>query len=712
MSARERATRRDGTSSTSPAADRTAVASPAARRWRWAIAGGLALLCAAAYSNAFTTGFPLDNRQLILRDPRVHAATTGNLALIVQHTYWWPYGESGLYRPLTTFTYLLNYALLGNGERPAGYHWVNLLLHIANVLLVWRVTRRVTRDEWTSAAAAALWAVVPLSTEAVTNIVGRADLLAATGSLGAVLLYLHAREIDGTAHRLALLAAAAAALTAGALAKESAVATLAVLVLIELLWWTHRSRVRRLAEAAVVFALPLGAWALQRASVLEAGGTAEFPFTDNPIVGAGFWQARLTAVQVMWRYIARLAWPVHLSADYSYPQIPLASGTAVDWIACLLLVGGTAAALWQVRTNRAVLFFAGFALLTFLPVSNLLFASGTIMGERLVYLPSAGLAALVAIAITRLATTRAGWRAATAFTLLLVGLYGARTYARNPDWTSDITLWRATVAASPASAKAHRALAEALYDSDPSHANIDEVIAEADRSVALLDPLPDEQNTFQAFRQAGAYYLDKANRIAPDAAADAELRRLYARALSLLDRAVVIARAGAGAIGGRASLAPEADAQRLRAAALLGLRNPALALTAARRARQLAPADPLAYHLSAAALVELQRAEEAAMTLLAGSIVSGDRSLGQEAMTLYANGLDTEGCAVSGNGTTAVLNPRCPIVQRHSCIASAAAYQILQKGGQTARAEETRAKAVSALGCPADLMDRTNDLVP
>jgi hypothetical protein len=286
-----------------------------------------------------------------------------------------------------------------------------------------------------------------------------------------------------------------------------------------------------------------------------------------------------------------------------------------------------------------------------------------------------------------------------------------RTYARDPDWTSDITLWRSAVAAAPASAKAHRALAEALYESDPSHANIDQVIAEADTSVALLEPLADEQNTFQAFRQAGAYYLDKASAITPEKGADGELQRLYGRALTLLDRALAIARAGARGRQNPSSLAPEADAQRLRAAALIGMRDPAPALTAARRARQIAPGDPLAYHLSAVALVDLDRADEAATTLLMGSIVSGDRSLGQEAMTLYANGLDTEGCAVSGTGPAAVLNPRCPIVARHSCLASAAAYQILKRS-QPDRAEQIRGVAVSTLGCSAAMMEQPSSLVP
>ena len=101
----------------------------------------------------------------------------------------------------------------------------------------------------------------------------------------------------------------------------------------------------------------------------------------------------------MWRYVLLLVWPRQLSNDYSYAQIPLAQGTVLDWIGCLLLVGGALAALWQARRNRPVLFFAWFSFVTFLPVSNLLFATGTILGERLMYLPSAGLVAIVAIAL-------------------------------------------------------------------------------------------------------------------------------------------------------------------------------------------------------------------------------------------------------------------------------------------------------------------------
>ena len=132
------------------ASKRRAPAPPTPRpaselRQRFAIValGAVTLL---AYANSFSSGFVLDNRGLLLQDPRIREATTENLKLILQHTYWWPYGESGLYRPITTLSYLFNYAIQGNADHPAGYHWINFLLHAANVLLVYALARRLLRD--------------------------------------------------------------------------------------------------------------------------------------------------------------------------------------------------------------------------------------------------------------------------------------------------------------------------------------------------------------------------------------------------------------------------------------------------------------------------------------------------------------------------------------------------------------------------------------
>ncbi len=150
------------------------------------------LLCVAAltaFSNSFNAGFAFDSKPILLEDPRIRQATAENISLIFQHTYWWPFGEAGLYRPLTTLSYLFNYAILGSRNEPAGYHWINFLLHSLNVVLVYALATRLLRRFWPAVFLAGLWAVHPLLTESVTNIVGRADLLAASAVLGGLLIY-------------------------------------------------------------------------------------------------------------------------------------------------------------------------------------------------------------------------------------------------------------------------------------------------------------------------------------------------------------------------------------------------------------------------------------------------------------------------------------------------------------------------------------------
>src|SRR5258708_7372789 len=108
---------------------------------RYLLAGlTLIVLTLLAFSNSFSAGLALDNQLLITGDPRIREASVHNLSQIFQHTFWWPNGEAGIYRPLTTLSYLFNYAILGNGAQAAGYHWINLLLHAANVLLLFALS--------------------------------------------------------------------------------------------------------------------------------------------------------------------------------------------------------------------------------------------------------------------------------------------------------------------------------------------------------------------------------------------------------------------------------------------------------------------------------------------------------------------------------------------------------------------------------------------
>ena len=653
------------------------------------VAVGLVLATALAYSSSFQTGFPLDNKGLILQDPRLRTATSENVALILDHTYWWPYGESGLYRPATTASYLVNYAVFGNGDKPTGYHTVNLLLQSVNVLLAYLLMLRLTRDWHTSAAIATVWAVHPLSVEAVTNIVGRADLLAALAVMSGLLFYLQSADARGSRRR-GWLAGLAAVTMLGLFSKESAVVIVGVVALYEITWRVPR-RLTAVAWGVAALVPPLLVFWYQRSAVLSAAVPAEFPFVDNPITGASAWTGWLTAVAVMGRYLRLLVWPASLSADYSYAAIPLASGSVGDWMGWIAVAGVAATTVVLFRTHRTGFFCGAFAFVTILPASNLLFPTGTIMAERLMYLPSLGLIALPVLGL--FAVCRRLGRPVIAIVMIAgvaAGL-GYRTWTRSLDWQDDQSIWTATVRTTPESAKAHRALAEALYAADPAHGNLDRVIAEASAGVERLAPLPAKWKDLRSYRQLAAYHLDRGNlrgTRGDGAAADGSAID-YQSSVSLLRECLDIIAAARPALLGRseADLSPgsgaaqAADVYRLMSAALIRLGDRDGAVDAAARARTFDPLNPASYEQTASALAGASRNDVAAMWLLTGFMVTGNAGLRQAVIDAYGG---------------------APIDPLQSCAAGAEAMRVYVRIGRRDLAEAVERNAVASVGCAAE----------
>ena len=167
---------------------------------------------------------------MIQEDSRIQAATSENARLILTQDYSYKNSSSGLYRPLTTFSYLLNYTILGGGAHPAGYHWVNFALHAVNILLVYWLGLLLFQEMGPAWALAAVWALHPILTESVTNIVGRADLLAGFGVLAGLLCHAKSAAASGR-RKLAWLAALMLAAGIAVFSKESGVVLLAAMVI-------------------------------------------------------------------------------------------------------------------------------------------------------------------------------------------------------------------------------------------------------------------------------------------------------------------------------------------------------------------------------------------------------------------------------------------------------------------------------------------------
>ncbi len=615
----------------------------------------------AAFSNSFSAGFALDNQTLLLDDARIQAATAENVSLILHHSYWWPHGESGLYRPLTTLSYLFNYAVLGGANRPAGYHWINFFLHAANVLLVFALLLRLTGAWRTAFCIALLWGVHPALTESVTNMIGRADLLAGFGVLAGLVCYLRS---GSAAWRIALAGATAA----GVFSKESAVVLPGLIVLYEIVCGRNW---RRMIYGCAATALPIAILLWQRHAVLSAAMPAEFPFTDNPIAGAGFWTGRLTAIKILARYLGIALWPVRLSADYSYAQIALARGSAEDWICWIAVacVGALSVLLW--RRSRLAFFFLGFAFLNLLPASNLLFPIGAMMAERFLYLPLVGLTAAAVLALQPAVARAPLPRLAPAVGVALIAaLLGVRTWVRNLDWADDMTMAAAGVQTSPRAFKFHRLLAARLIE---SHGSLDRAAAEADRAIEILAPLPDELDLPGPWTLASVCH-----RMKGDSLAGKDARREYEQAAQLALRSIAIndaSRAKYNREHGVQTPAPasQAEAYRALASAYLHLERPADALQAASEARAIDPGNAGVYEQLADSYLRLDRGEDAAIALAQGLLATGSQNLRAVLMKLYQSGVDEQGCAVVPGPRGPALNPSCAVVHRDLCEAIARA---------------------------------------
>lgn len=426
------------------------------------------VLVFAAYSNSFTAGLIFDSSPVVEQDPRIREATPKNIESIMTGPYWYVNATAGLYRPVTTFSYLANYAAFGNGASPVGYHWVNFALHAINTALVYSLGILIFEQSSLALALAALWGLHPVLTESVTNIVGRADLLAAFGVLAGLSCYARAMSVAGW-RCLAWLGALVVAQAVGLFSKESGIVLPGILLLYDLTW-SERSTWRARAPAYAALALPIAAFFYLRGG-LDTHMLIEF--TENPLVKAGFWTARITAVKVIGKFLWLFLWPAKLSADYSYNAVPLFGGSASSWedakalaalaicLGCVLL-----AVRWR-HTVKPFLFFLAFFFVTLLPTSNLFITIGSIMAERFLYLPSIGLAGcLVAVIHQLVQRLSAKWRVAPKAAWVAMGVaclvFAARTYARNFDWQNARALWTSTVNASPESARPHYNLATEL----------------------------------------------------------------------------------------------------------------------------------------------------------------------------------------------------------------------------------------------------------
>lgn len=363
------------------------------------------------------------------------------------------------YRPLFMVWLLLNYTFFG--LRPFFWHLAAVGLHLTATWLVFVLAARLARDRRVAAAAALVFGLHPAHLEAVAWVSGSTEPLLAVLLIPAFLSYLNYRE---RGRRAGWLALSAMLFAAAIFAKETAV----VLPALVLAWeWVGaeepagwKARLVSGLRVVIPFVLLTGVYLAARASALH--GLAH-TLVDLPLR-----MALLTIPSVLWFYLRLLLVPFPLSAFYDVPYV-----THVSWHYFwrpLLESGAVLAVLaaWWWRTGSRLIGFAAiWLLLPLLPLLDLrVLPMGDFVHDRYLYLPSVGLAILLALALEKLPagqTTLLGEPAPALAALLLLGCgLGAATALQSVPWANDVLLYSHGVEIAPNNDLPRNKLANAL----------------------------------------------------------------------------------------------------------------------------------------------------------------------------------------------------------------------------------------------------------
>jgi cytochrome c-type biogenesis protein CcmH/NrfG len=460
------------------AARETASASRAAGQARWlpALAAGLAAL---VYLNALDNPFVYDDHATVLNNPSL--PDPGNWRFVLVYS---------LFRPVVNVSYALDYALWET--RPFGYHLTNLVLHILNVLLLYRLTWLTARDgtgqgrpfadvapstRLLAFAAAALFAVHPLMTEAVGYVSGRSEVICGTFFLAALLL-LRRGLVDGraeqappprVARRERWLAAGVVTFLLALASKETAVMLPFVFFAYERLCLAGSPEDRR--RRAWRIHTPL----MGLVVVAAAARLATLVLAERPMPGAP-WQTILTHVTVVIRYLGLLVLPVSQSIVHPVRQITSALDPALLMAVAVLLAIFFGA--WGLRRRAPLVTFGMFWFFLVLLPSSSVVSLRESMAEHRVYLASCGLfvaagAAIVWRASTAPRAARAGRTTWSILSIVLAAL-AVLTVQRNLVWASPVALWANAAQRAPDYWEAHYVLGDALREQGRCQDAIDE----------------------------------------------------------------------------------------------------------------------------------------------------------------------------------------------------------------------------------------------
>ena len=405
----------------------------------------IVLLALAVYANALGSAFIPDDDDVLLKNEWIRQG--GSLRKLLPPAYFEVSGEGTGYRPTATLLYYVEYRLWGTWR--AGYHWVSIGIHAGAAALLYLLVYRLFGRGTLAFLTALLFALHPVTTEAVNGIGYREDPLCLLYMLAAWLCHLAADMGD---KRRPWLWPAAWLFYAIALLAKATAAGLPVLILAYDGFSRDRGagdRPGRRWPAYLGFVLLMLAYVPFRLSWGRTAVEAGLPYTT----GSSGAQMMITP-GILAHYLRLLLWPVGLSFDYWFgfvtgPQDPR------FWAPILALAVPLFLVLRTGRRAPAIILGALWALVTLAPAANI-FPMPNPMAERYLYVPAAGFCLCLAVPLAGLIRGAARSRGAgLALACAVLAAFGVLTVARNADWRHGHRLDCGAVRRWPGAARSH-----------------------------------------------------------------------------------------------------------------------------------------------------------------------------------------------------------------------------------------------------------------
>jgi tetratricopeptide (TPR) repeat protein len=382
------------------------------------------------------------------------------------------------WHPLTTLSHMLDCQLFG--QDPFWHHFTNLLLHIANTLLLFWVLTKMTAAFWPSVFVAAIFAVHPLRVESVAWVAERKDVLSGLFWMLTMAAYLHYVRRPAIGRYLLVLLS----LCLGLMAKPMLVTLPFVLLLLD--FWPLR-RVRLTTQTILSDADPGFAEVRLRCSVLEKLPLL-LPVAASCIITylvQQKWGAmtlavyfpltlRLSNAVISYiRYIAKILYPNNLAVLYPYPIAFWPAWQVIGSLVILICV--SAIALFKARRYPFLLTGWLWYLVTLVPVIGLVQVGAQAIADRYTYIPSIGISIMFAWSAARLITSlRLPKFAVGIAATLLLSLLLICSRAQVRYWKNSLTLYEHTLAVTQNNYMVHNNYATALsqagrYDEAITH---------------------------------------------------------------------------------------------------------------------------------------------------------------------------------------------------------------------------------------------------